>query len=92
MTDPETTHADQLTRIRELADKLGCIVRLEHDREDHEAPMQWALWVDGGAQGEDIAGAGDTVEVALDEAERRLREWVAYDAFGSPFDMRKELG
>ena len=64
-------YSEELTELAAQTDGA-----LYFDR-DETAPKLWAVWIDLGAGGEDIIGAGDSPSEALEDARATVRGWEA---------------
>lgn len=64
--------ADKLDEIERLLGEVD-VEQIEIQR-DEEAPLLWSIW---SLKGEDIMGASETFDGALDEALAQARAWAA---------------
>jgi len=60
-----------LAEAEAMADEFGFAIGV-----DLTGPMPYGIWAYGGAAGDDIVGAGDSLTEALEEACKQMREWV----------------
>lgn len=60
--------ADLSATLLRLAQEQGIAYRVE---QDNTAPQPWAVWADD----DEILGAGDSLDEALEDAVNQLRSW-----------------